>query len=83
VDGSYVIAKAEPQDVDSVLFLPENFADLLAQGVQAAVVLEEMFLTRQPEELFPAEDEAVWLGWCVTAPPPQDPSVANRVPSCG
>ena len=22
-----------------------------------------MFLTRQPEELFPAEDEAVWHGW--------------------
>jgi hypothetical protein len=64
VDGSFVTAKAEPDDVDAVMLLPENFADLVAQGLEAAVELEEMFLTRQPEELFPAEDEAVWQGWC-------------------
>ena len=28
------------------------------------VELEEMFLTRQPEELFAADDEAVWQEWC-------------------
>jgi hypothetical protein len=64
VDGSYVTEKAEPGDVDAVLLLPTNFAELVAQGVEAAIELEEMFLTRQPEEIFPAEDEAVWLDWC-------------------
>jgi hypothetical protein len=64
VDGSFVTAKAEPDDVDAVMLLPEDFADLVAQGLEAAVELEEMFLTRQPEEIFPAEDEAVWQGWC-------------------
>ena len=55
VDGSFVTAKAEPDDVDAVLLVPENFSDLVAQGLDAAVELEEMFLTRQPEELFPAK----------------------------
>ncbi len=64
VDGSYVTAKMEPDDVDAVMLLPQNFADLLTQGVEPAVELEEMFLTRQPEELFAAEDEAIWEGWC-------------------
>jgi hypothetical protein len=64
VDGSFVTAKAEPHDVDAVLFVPENFQELVAQGLDSALELEEMFLTRHPEELFPAEDEAVWQGWC-------------------
>src|ERR1043165_9052563 len=64
VDGSFVTAKAEPDDVDAVMFLPANFSDLVGQGVEAAVELEEMFLTRQPEELFAAEGEAVWQAWC-------------------
>jgi|SRR5438067_165163 len=64
VDGSFVTDKAEPHDVDAVLLVPENFLNLVAQGFEAAVELEEMFLSRQPEELFPAEDEAVWQEWC-------------------
>ena len=64
VDGSFVTNKPEPDDVDAVMFVPANFSELVAQGVEAALELEEMFLTRQPEELFPAEDEAVWQGWC-------------------
>jgi hypothetical protein len=64
VDGSFVTAKAEPNDLDAVLLVPENYPDLVAQGLEAAVELEEMFLSRQPEELFPAEDEAVWRDWC-------------------
>jgi hypothetical protein len=46
------------------MLVPANSPDLVAQGFEAAVELEEMFVTRQPEELFPAEDEAVWQGWC-------------------
>jgi hypothetical protein len=64
VDGSFVTTKPEPEDVDAVMFVPANFSELVAQGVEAALELEEMFLTRQPEELFPAEDDAVWQGWC-------------------
>src|SRR5262245_10340526 len=64
LDGSYVTAKKEPDDVDAVMLLPEKFADLVAHGLEAAVELEEMFLTRQPEELFAAEDEVVWQDWC-------------------
>ncbi len=64
LDGSFVTAKIEPGDVDAVMLVPRNFPDLVAQGVEAAVELEEMFLTRQPEELFPAEDEGIWQGWC-------------------
>jgi hypothetical protein len=64
VDGSFVTDKPEPNDLDAVLLVPENFPDLVAQGLEAAVELDEMFLSRQPEELFPAEDDAVWRGWC-------------------
>lgn len=64
VDGSFVTAKVEPNDVDAVMLLPDNFADLIAQGVEAAVELEQMFLTRHPEELFAAEDDLVWRDWC-------------------
>jgi hypothetical protein len=46
IDGSFVTAKAEPDDVDAVMLLPANFLDLVTRGVEAAVELEEMFLTR-------------------------------------
>jgi hypothetical protein len=64
VDGSFVTSKGEPEDIDAVMLVPASFSALVQQGVQAAMELEEMFLTRQPEELFPAENEAVWQGWC-------------------
>ena len=64
VDGSFVTAKLEPDDIDAVMLVPSSFSAQVEQGVEAALELEEMFLTRQPEELFPAENEAVWQGWC-------------------
>jgi len=64
VDGSFVTAKPDPDDVDAVMLVPASFPEQAQQGVEAALELEEMFLTRQPEELFPAENEAVWRGWC-------------------
>lgn len=63
VDGSFVTAKAEPQDIDSVLFLPEDFTQQLEQEFAPALELEEMLLTRRPEELFAAEDETDWQEW--------------------
>jgi hypothetical protein len=63
VDGSFVTAKAEPNDIDSVILLPTDFQDLVQSGFDPALTLEEMLLTRQPEELFAAEDQQDWDGW--------------------
>jgi hypothetical protein len=57
VDGSFVTAKAKPHDIDSVIFLPEDFIQQLEREFASALELEEMLLTRRPEELFAAEDE--------------------------
>jgi hypothetical protein len=64
VDGSFVTAKPDPVDVDAVMLVPGDFVQQAQRGGEAALELEEMFLTRQPEELFPAEDEATWQQWC-------------------
>lgn len=64
IDGSFVTAKAEPDDVDAVMLLPSDFAEQLERGVEAGLELEEMFLVRQPEEIFAAEDEANFQAWC-------------------
>ncbi len=56
-------AKKDPEDVDAVLFLPPDFGQQVERGGLEAVELEDMLLTRQPEELFAAEDEADWQAW--------------------
>ena len=63
VDGSIVTAKEEPQDVDTVILLPLNFTQQIEQEHPPALQLEEMLLTRLPEEIFAAEDEADWAEW--------------------
>ena len=63
VDGSFVTAKDEPEDVDTVILLPQNFTQQLEQEHPAALELEEMLLTRRPEEIFAAEDGADWEEW--------------------
>jgi len=60
VDGSFVTAKEEPHDMDTVILLPQNFTQQLAQEYTPALELEAMLLTRRPEELFAAEDETDW-----------------------
>ena len=60
IDGSFITAKAEPNDVDAVLLLPPDFPEQVERGVPAALELEEMLLTRRPEELFAAEDGTDW-----------------------
>jgi hypothetical protein len=64
VDGSFVRAKPEPDDIDAVMLIPGDFSQQVEQGIEVALELEEMLLTRQPEELFAAEDDAVWQEWC-------------------
>ena len=63
VDGSFVTAKEDPHDIDTVLMLPQDFTQQLAQEYAPALELEEMLLTRRPEEIFAAEDEADWEEW--------------------
>jgi len=63
IDGSFVTAKPEPEDVDAVILLPVNFAAQVEQGSESAIELEQMLLTRRPEELFAAEDELDWNDW--------------------
>jgi len=63
IDGSFVTAKAVPDDVDAVILLPIDFQRQIEQGSDAALELEEMVLTRRPEEIFAAEDEIDWREW--------------------
>jgi hypothetical protein len=63
IDGSFITAKAEPNDVDAVVLLPHNFGEQIAENLEAAVELEQMLLTRRPEEIFAAEDESDWNEW--------------------
>jgi hypothetical protein len=63
IDGSFVTSKQEPGDVDAVVLLPTDFEQQIQAGVEAAIELEEMLLTRRPEEIFGAEDELDWNEW--------------------
>src|SRR5215468_1719197 len=63
VDGSFVTVKEEPHDIDTVILLPEDFHLQLEQEYEPALELEEMLLTRRPEEIFAAEDETDWAEW--------------------
>ena len=63
VDGSFVTAKEEPHDIDTVILLPPDFHQQLAREHEPALELEGMLLTRRPEEIFAAEDEIDWEEW--------------------
>jgi len=63
IDGSFVTATPEPHDVDAVILLPEDFAQQIGREYPPALELEHILLTRQPEELFAAEDQLDWDEW--------------------
>ena len=63
IDGSFVTAKAEPDDIDAVVLLAEDFHGRLQAGAEGAVELNELLMTKRPEELFAAEDEEDWQRW--------------------
>jgi hypothetical protein len=63
IDGSFVTAKDEPNDVDAVVLLPLDFESQVERGVNAALELEQMLLSRRPEEIFAAEDAVDWEDW--------------------
>ena len=63
IDGSFVTAKPDPNDIDAVVWLPEDFAERASGGDLEAIELETMLLTRRPEEIFAAEDRLDWDDW--------------------
>jgi hypothetical protein len=63
VDGSFVTAKREPNDIDAVVLLASDFEQQISEGSDAALELEETLLTGQPEEIFAAEDTRDWNDW--------------------
>ncbi len=63
VDGSFVTSKPEPNDVDAVIWLPDDFVSRVSNGNLEAMELETMLLTRRPEEIFAAEDRRDWDDW--------------------
>lgn len=63
IDGSFVTAKESPNDIDAVVLLSNDFEQRVARGLAAALELEEMLLTRCPEEIFAAEDVGDWNDW--------------------
>jgi len=63
LDGSFVTAEEEPNDIDAVVLLAGDFEQQIADGLDAALELEEMLMTRRPEEIFAAEDTRDWNDW--------------------
>ena len=63
VDGIFVTAKPDPNDVDAVVWLGADFVDRVSRGDMEAMELEMMLVTRQPEEIFAAEDRRDWDDW--------------------
>ncbi len=63
VDGSFVTSKSEPNDVDAVIWIPDDFIQRVSSGNPEALELESMLLTRRPEEIFAAEDRRDWSDW--------------------
>jgi hypothetical protein len=63
IDGSFVTEKEQPNDIDAVILLPPEFQEQVEQGNPAALELEDMLMTRRPEEIFAAEDETDWAEW--------------------
>lgn len=63
VDGSFVTAKREPNDIDTVVLLAADFEQQISRGLEPAFELEQMLLSRRPEEIFAAEDSRDWDDW--------------------
>lgn len=45
------------------MLLADDFKQQVSQGLDSALELEEMLLTRRPEEIFAAEDLRDWNEW--------------------
>jgi len=63
LDGSFVADKSDPNDIDAVVLIADDFEQQVASGLDSAIELETMLLTRNPEEIFAAEDVHDWNDW--------------------
>jgi hypothetical protein len=63
VDGSFVTAIPEPQDVDAVVWLEDDFSTRISRGDAEALEPEMMLLSRQPEEIYAAANQRDWDDW--------------------
>ncbi len=63
IDGSFVTEKAEPGDVDAVVWLPDGFREQVSAGQSEAIELQSMVRAREPKELFAAYSSEMWGGW--------------------
>ncbi len=63
IAGSFVTSKTDPNDIDSVIWLADDFSELVESGAFDANELAQMLKTRNPEEIFAAEDSRDWNDW--------------------
>jgi len=63
IDGSFVTANESPNEIDAVILLPDDFRFRIDHGQTAALELENMILTRRPEELLAADTSEEWSEW--------------------
>ena len=56
-------SKTNPGDVDVVIWVGDKFLELLEQEDEQTLILELMFLTREPKEAFAVFDEDGWNAW--------------------
>jgi len=63
VNGSFVAAKSEPGDIDVAIWLGTKYLELLQATGANALLLEEMFDSRDPKEAFLVNDERGWNRW--------------------
>lgn len=56
-------AKPDPGDLDAVVWLSVDFAARVKRGEIAALERDLMLTSRQPEEIFAAEDRRDWEEW--------------------
>ena len=71
VDGSFVTDKERlsarpPQDIDCVIWLPENIDRLIEAADRHTMFLFGLHHTgkRGPLDLYPVLDQSEWEGWC-------------------
>jgi len=63
VDGSFVTAKSDPQDVDCVCWLPKDFEQQYEWGKYEAFRLREDIYRGEPKEIYPVFDDHQWNDW--------------------
>jgi hypothetical protein len=63
IDGSFVTSKDSPNDVDAVIFLTDKYDWDFFKGTVEALELHGMFVSKEPEEIFAAEDQEGWMSW--------------------